>query len=754
MRRVRELMEQNKVKVKGKIERVIFENKDTMYRVFRVRLGVSNSIFGNSVLCNGYLLDVRLGKDIELYGEVVQHRKYGIQLKVEYYSYIGEVNAKDSLVGIELYLGSGVIKGLGERLAKKIIERFKDNTLTVLESTPMELTKIKGISEEKAKLISESFKENYGKYEDVIGLQKLGVSIDTAVKICNCYEHNVLELLKKNPYIIIEDIVGIGFQTADKLARGLGIAEDSENRVIAGIQYVLNKSVVTSGDMYILEEQLLKNVNRLLGLTLTSLEVVLNKLHKANKLYIENSDKGRLIFLSNYSYAESYTANKLLRLSRYVVDYVEGYNKWISDFELNKGFTLADKQKQAIKEAILNGVLVITGGPGTGKTTVINAIIEMFKGEGYDIELCAPTGRAAKRMSEATGLEAQTIHRLLGIQGGNVRSAVTKSWRLPADVVIVDECSMIDILLMSELLKVIKEGTKLILVGDVDQLASVGAGNVLNDIISSGCISVVRLDEIFRQERESAIVTNAHRINRGECPILNDVNKDFFFMRRYDETSILNTIVELVNTRLPKFLGSDNIRDIQVLSPMRKTSLGVENLNNILQNALNPFSKDKGEKQYGSVTFREGDKVMQVLNNYGKECVIIEGTTKTVTYGVFNGDEGIIQKIDNDMCTLTVIFDGNRSVVYQFSELNELNLAYAITVHKSQGSEYKAIIIPVYNSNKVLATRNLLYTGVTRAKELVVLVGIENTIKVMVNNNVMSRATCLKDRLINLSNLV
>lgn len=743
-----------KITIEGNIENIIFTNPDNGYSVFCVYSEEYGNIFpDDEIICVGYAPNLNEGENIKIIGTVVMHPAYGKQLQIETY----EKTIPKTEKGIQKYLASGVIKGIGKRMAEKIVEKFGIDTLDIIERNPEKLSKIRGISLKKAMEIGEIFAEQAELRRAILFLQDYGISTVFAVKIYNHYKHNTIKIIENNPYSLSDEIFGIGFKIADGIAQKVGIEKDSPYRIKAGIKFVLNQSSNIYGNVYLPEGELIEETSKLLELDEDCIKHCISNLQMERQICVERTEDENIIFLNSYFYAESYVAKKILDLSMNKTKYNKIYDNWLKNIEQEKNITLANEQKIAIKEAMINGVLVITGGPGTGKTTTINSIIAMLKNEGYEIELCAPTGRAAKRMTEATGIEAQTIHRLLGITyvtEDKKRQNFDKDDENPieADVIIVDESSMIDILLMSSLLRAIANGTRLILVGDVDQLPSVGAGNVLKDIINSGCIKVIRLNEIFRQARESAIVMNAHRINNGEYPILNERDKDFFFLKKYNMEELNQTIVELITKRLPKFLNITDLKDIQVLCPMRKTPIGIINLNTILQNALNPPSKDKKEKEFRNIIFREGDKVMQIKNNYNivwkmynKSVVVDEGV------GVFNGDEGIITNIDNSNEIISVTFDECKIVKYDFSQLDELDLSYAITIHKSQGSEYKAIIMPIHSGAPMLLTRNLLYTGVTRAKELAVIVGIPETLYKMVDNNSeISRYTYLKNRIKNL----
>ena len=746
------------MKIEGPVENIIYSNEENGYIVFTIYSEEYGDIFSEAeIVCVGYIHNLNVGENVILTGSVINHSIYGKQFKIDTY----EKSIPKTEKGIEKYLASGAIKGIGKTIAERIVSKFGIDTLDVIEKTPEKLSTIKGISVKKAMEIGEIFAEQEGLRRTMIYLQSYGISSVLCMKIYKHFKENTIRIIETNPYRLADELFGVGFKLADSIAEKIGIEKNSEYRIKAGIKYILNQNANLSGNVYLPEKALLKEAENLLDISEDIIKPSLSNLQMERQVCIEKTNEDNIVFLNAYYYAESYVAKKILELAKNKTEYNKNYDNWIKNIEKENNITLAKNQKQAVREAMINGVLVITGGPGTGKTTTINTIISMLKTEGYEIELCAPTGRAAKRMSEATGLEAQTIHRLLGIsffEENRKRQTFEKDEDMPieADVIIVDECSMIDILLMSGFLRAVANGTRIILVGDVDQLPSVGAGNVLKDIIESSCINVVRLNEIFRQARESAIVTNAHRINNGEYPILNDSSKDFFFLKRYNMEDVNNTIVELITKRLPKFLNISDFKAIQVLSPMKKSPIGVESLNNILQKTLNPPSENKNEKEFRSIIFREGDKVMQIKNNYSMVWQVIKDNKYIDEgLGIFNGDEGIINKIDNRNEFVEVIFDDCKYIKYDFTQLDELVLSYAITIHKSQGSEYKAVVMPIHSGAPMLLTRNLLYTGVTRAKELAVIVGIEDTLKKMVDNNrEINRYTYLKNRIINLSKFI
>ncbi len=738
--------------IEGIVSGIVFYNSENGYTVFSLETEYNDDKdIDDEIICVGTVPGINEGENIKVTGSFVVHPNYGRQLSILVY----EKTIPKTEKGIERYLASGVIKGIGPRIANKIVEKFGIETLNIFENEPERLSEIRGISREKAISIGAVFHEQADLRRAMLYLQDYGISPVYAMKIYKRFKEKTLEVVQKNPYILAEEVFGIGFKTADGIAEKVGIEKNSPFRIESGIKFVLN-SEANNGNVYLPIDTLIKKTAGLLNIADENIENTILKLNVTKQVWVEDDeDAGRIVFLNSYFYYEKYVARKLVELSVAEVEEKADYKKELLNFEKSSGIMLAKNQKLAVLEAMQNGVLVITGGPGTGKTTTINTIIKLMKSEGYEISLAAPTGRAAKRMTETTGLEAQTIHRLLGISfisDDNKKQSFDKNEDNPieADVVIVDESSMVDIILMYNLLKAIAYGTRLILVGDVDQLPSVGPGNVLKDIINSECIKVVRLNEIFRQAEQSAIVMNAHRINKGEYPVLNEKEKDFFFMKRYDAGNAAQTILELVTTRLPKYLNCNGIKDIQILTPMRKATLGTGNLNSLLQERLNPKDKYKSEKEFRKLIFREGDKVMQIKNNYNMVWSIFDGKRRKTDegVGVFNGDEGIIERIDNDGEYMDVLFDDCKVVRYDFTQLDELELSYAITIHKSQGSEYKAVIIPIYSGPDMLLNRNLLYTAVTRAKELAVLVGSPEVLFRMIDNNKqIDRFTALRKRI-------
>lgn len=719
--------------INGTVEDIIYNNSENGYTVF----SVEND--GDEVVCVGTLPDIHTGENVKLTGSWTMHSTYGLQFQVEYY----EKTMPESIEGIEKYLASGIITGIGKKTAKRIVDRFGEASFYVIEEKPERLVEIRGITYEKAMKISQIFIQQNELRKTMMFLQKFGVTPSYAMRIYKKYKDKTMTIIEKNPYKLADDIFGIGFKMADKIASASGFSPDSPERIKAGIKYILNQASL-DGHVFLPLEELTAKTVEILSVNEVLVENALRELQIEHQIWRDKADEqtqGR-VYLNIYYYAEVSVAKKLLELYENKGIYSdEYYNGLISKAEEKTGIELAEKQKEAVMEALTQGVLVITGGPGTGKTTIINTIITLLEDDEKKIVLSAPTGRAAKRMTEATGHDAQTIHRILGItyMDDDSRRQVfdkTEDDPIDADVIIIDESSMVDILLMSSLLKAVKTGTKLILVGDVDQLPSVGAGNVLKDIIQSGIIKVVRLTEVFRQARESAIVMNAHRINNGQMPVLNEKEKDFFLVKRSNSFDAVNTVKELITKRLPAFSGCDPFNDMQVLTPMRKGQLGVYELNKYLQETLNPPSRSKTEKVFKNYILRQGDKVMQIKNNYNIEWKLYErGHQVDAGLGIFNGDCGIIEKIDNDDETVTVLFDDGKKVVYDFMQLDELELSYAVTIHKSQGSEYPVVIIPLISGPPMLLSRNLLYTAVTRAKKLAVIVGLADTIKKMVDND-------------------
>ncbi|EGT3606136.1 ATP-dependent RecD-like DNA helicase [Clostridium perfringens] len=713
----------------GIVESIVFKSSDTGYTVIKFR---ENNIIHTAV---GVLPHVKEGQNLKITGSWVNHSQFGKQFKVEECEEILPTS-KD---GIEKYLSSGIIQGIGPVTAKKIVNKFGEDTLNILDNNIERLKEIEGIGKKKLETIIESYREQRELKNITIFLQTHGLSVNQCLKIYKKYGASSVDTVKNNPYILCDEISGIGFKTSDKIARSLGIEIDSPFRIQSGIRYVINE-FCANGHTFMPKDELIKEASNVLTVSGDIIEENIKNAALDRKIKLERvNDKEGVFTIPNY-YCELGITNRILTLAiSNFQDISVDVDHLILQFEKKNNITFAESQKDAIISAFQNGIEIITGGPGTGKTTIIKCIIEIFETCGLKVLLGAPTGRAAKRMSESTGKEATTIHRMLDMGVFEKEESVfvtnAEEHSLEADVVIIDEASMIDITLMNALLKSIKVGTRLIIVGDVDQLPSVGAGNVLNDFIESGFTKVVRLKEIFRQGKESMIVVNAHKINKGEMPKLNEKGTDFFFIRNDIQEGILNTIIDLINTRLPKFNSNwDKLKSIQVLVPMKKGVLGVTNLNERIQNVLNPKAPYKKEKEFRSMVFREGDKVMQIKNNYSLKWTRIAGKGEHEGSGVFNGDMGFIESIDLEGKKLSIIFDDERRVIYDFMYLDELDLAYAITIHKSQGSEFPVVIIPAYMGAPLLMNRNLLYTGITRAKEMVVVVGIPKALKYMVDN--------------------
>ena len=728
--------------LQGIIHEVVYRNEQNGYSVLELESGKE------IVTIVGSFAYINLGETIKATGKWIQHPDYGKQFKMESYTIV----SPSTLNGIERYLASGLIAGIGPYTAKKLVERFGIDTLDIIQYNPDRLTEVEGIGEKKARKIYEAFLEQKDLKDIMMFLEQYGIGAAYAVRIYKTYGANTIPEIKNNPYKLADEVIGIGFKMADRVAMALGISLDAEYRVGSGTRYLLNQ-FHGNGHSYVPQEELVAAAAELLGVAPVVVEEVLFKLFLDKKIVVESLNDVRAVYSIPFHKAEAGVTRRLVVLSNYKVKDLEiDVEEEIAQIEKEEDIELAQNQRQAVQEALTKGILVITGGPGTGKTTTIKTIIQIFEKKGLSVLLAAPTGRAAKRMQEATGREAKTIHRMLEYGFGEDEEEMffqkNEDAPLECDVIIVDEVSMLDILLMNNLLKAIAEGTRVILVGDVDQLPSVGPGNVLKDIIESGMITIVRLNEIFRQAQESMIVTNAHMINKGEAPIINSKDKDFFFMKNERQEDIVEKIIDLCSERLPKYTGLDFMGGIQVLSPMKKGLCGVLNLNNELQKNLNPKNHKKNEKQHGDTTFRVGDKVMQIKNNYKIKWQNILDFEKEGE-GVFNGDIGLILSIDSEGQYLEVVFDNDKLIRYDFSMLDELELAYALTVHKSQGSEFPVLVMPVTFGPPMLLTRNLLYTALTRAKQLVVLVGTEKHLMQMVENNyITQRYSGLKERLL------
>lgn len=743
---------------KGYVNKIVYRNEDNGYTVFELELD------GDELTCVGNVPYVTEGEFVEVTGEYTEHSVYGQQLKIETCEDIPPEDEKS----VERYLASGAIKGIGAALASRIVRRFKADTLRIIEQEPERLAEIKGISRRMAVEISDNVTAKRDMRNAMMFLQDYGISMALSAKIYNQYGASVYTIMKENPYRLADDIAGVGFRIADEIARKAGIEADSDFRIKSGIMYTLLQAT-GSGHIYLPQGELLEQLNTLLDTEIKDIDRHLSDLSMDKKIVVKQqlqeneapTDAGdgeyqaeRLVYGASYYYMEMSVAYALKALdARESIDKDKIADR-IRRIEKAEKIELDDRQRDAVIQAISSGLLVITGGPGTGKTTTINTIIRYFEGEGMEIRLAAPTGRAAKRMTEATGCEAQTIHRMLELSGApeDDRSASflrNEENPIDADVIIIDEMSMVDIFLMNSLLKAVTPGTRLILVGDVNQLPSVGPGNVLRDIIASERFNVVKLTKIFRQATESDIIVNAHKINAGEKFPIGPSSRDFIFIRREEAGNVIGAMITLVSQKLPKYVDAKPF-DIQVLTPTRKGMLGVERLNTVLQEYLNPKDSSKQEKEIGTTIFREGDKVMQIKNNYQIEWEARgkHGIPTDRGMGVFNGDMGVVDNINFYSEKLTVKFEDDRYVEYPFKQLDELELAYAVTVHKSQGSEYPAVVIPLLSGPRMLMNRNILYTAVTRAKKCVCIVGTEEVFYGMVENgNEQKRYSTLAKRI-------
>lgn len=735
-------------KLEGYVDHIIYRNAENGYTVM-VMLADQEE-----VTCVGVLSYIGEGEKLEVEGQYIAHPTYGEQFKIETYA----VKPPEDEESVERYLGSGAIKGIGTALAARIVRHFHADTFRIIEEEPERLAEIKGISERKAREIARQVYEKRDMRKAMIFLQQFGITTALAVKIFEKYGQRMYEVLQNNPYQLADDIHGVGFRIADEIARKAGVSADSEYRVKSAISYVLLQAG-NEGHIYLPKELVQSRTAQLLGVGLEDIEQYLMDLAVDRKIVVKQEKEQERVYSASSYYIEMSTARMLcdLNITGEIDDQV--ILKKIAAIEKQTEMYLDEMQKKAVIEAVRCGLLIITGGPGTGKTTTINTLISYFESEGLQILLAAPTGRAAKRMTEATGVEAKTVHRLLEISGLSEESGAVGGFGrnaqnpLEADVIIIDEMSMVDAYLMHALLDAVTVGTRLIMVGDMNQLPSVGPGSVLKDMIQSGCIPVVSLTRIFRQAQESDIVVNAHKINRGEPVLLDNKSRDFFFLKRDDANVIISIVIQLVRDKMPRYVNA-KMYDIQVLTPMRKGLLGVERLNKILQEYLNPPDCTKTEQEQNGVLFREGDKVMQVKNNYQLEWEIRGryGIPMEKGLGIFNGDMGIIREINKQTERVTVEFDEQRMVEYPYSGLEELELAYAVTIHKSQGSEYPAVVIPLLSGPKMLMTRNLLYTAVTRAKQCVTLVGDPYAFNQMEANTVeQKRYTALADRIRELS---
>lgn len=736
------------MQIKGYAEKIIYTNSDNGHTILDVSL-TSDEIkrlqaecpdyaddIDEEMVCVGTLHLINAGEYVVFNGDFTVHQTYGLQFKVTSY----EESRPEDMDSIERYLGSGAIKGVGPALAARIVRHFKMDTFRVIEENPEELSQVKGISNRMAMEIADQVAEKKGMRNAMLFLGKLGIGMNLAVKIYKEYGEKVYEIIENNPYKLADDMEGVGFKIADEIARNSGMELDSPFRIKSGILYALS-AAVSAGHTYYPMDALIEEAGRLLGVFIAKPEEILTDLMIDRKVMVRYVDGIKAVYLYSVYHTELAIAHRLFALKFEDMPDEKAFDKDLHSIEKEENITLESMQREAVRASAGSGIVVITGGPGTGKTTTINTIIRYFERKGMDIMLAAPTGRAAKRMTEATGHEAQTIHRMLELSGilsdeiSNASFERNETNPLETDVVIIDEMSMVDIFLMNSLLKAIADGTRLILVGDANQLPSVGPGNVLKDIIASGCFNTVRLAKIFRQEEAGDIVVNAHKINEGELFEIGPSSRDFPFIRRTDANAIINALVTLVKVKLPAYTDCSP-NDVQVLTPTRKGSLGVERLNTVLQQYLNPPSNSKVEKEIGSIIFREGDKVMQIKNNYkipwevrGRNGIPIE-----TGMGVFNGDMGIVDNINLYLSEMTVRFDEERYVTYTFKETDELEHAYAVTVHKSQGSEYPAVVLPLLDGPRMLMNRNILYTAVTRARKCICIVGSEQTFYNMISN--------------------
>ena len=727
------------LRLTGSIEHVIYANEDNGFAI--CDLGTES---GDLITITGTLPYVGEGDSVTVYGKWVHNPKYGRQFRVETCERQMPADANSML----RYLASGAIKGIGPKIAQRIVDEFGDETFDVIEHHPEWLANVSGISRKSAKSIGADFAEKAGIRSAMMFFRDFFGAAAT-VRIYKRYGGNAVELAKKNPYRLCEEIEGIGFERADRMARDLGLATDSEDRICSGICYLLSSNAQANGHVCLPRDKTVQGAARLLGVDETAVNDALDLLLAREKVHAERLGGIELLYDKKQYENEKYIATKLLLLDR-VCPAMETANigAFIDREQAETGVRYADLQRRAISDALENGVMLLTGGPGTGKTTVVRALLHIFSSMGLKIALTAPTGRAAKRLSESTSCEARTIHRLLEYggeeSGGRGRFMRDESNLLEENVLIVDEASMVDSLLMGALLRAVKPGSRLVLIGDADQLPSVGAGNVLRDLIDSGRFATVRLTEIFRQAQKSLIVTNAHAINRGELPRLDVKDNDFFFMPRSEDASITATVAQLCGVRLPRTYGAMATTGTQVIVPSRKGEAGTEHLNVVLQATLNPPSPEKSEHRFREITYREGDRVMQVRNNYDMEWERDNGMTGA---GIFNGDVGVIESIDPTDGNMRIRFE-DRTVTYEFSLLEDLEPAYAVTVHKSQGCEYPIVILPLGNVPPMLRSRNLLYTAVTRAQCIVIVVGREDVLADMVRNNRQTmRYTGLSERL-------
>ena len=732
----------NRIVIDCVIDNIVYQNAENGYVICEVSSKEEGDFYAV-----GYMPTARPGESASLTGDWVNHPEYGEQFKVELYE---TIMPKEETAIIK-YLSSGVIKGVREATAKKLYEAFGDSVFDVLTNEPEKVEKIKGIGHDRAVTICKSFNEQRSVQNIVMFLQQYSISANTAIKIHKIFGSEAVSVIKENPYALANAVDGISFKTADAIAYNIGIPKNSPERIACGVVYYLREAAYTNGHAYLPRGVIKEHTVYNLDITETEAENAISELIADRDIILDKIDNNEVLYLYGMYHDEKYIANRVVEIatteSKYAISASRAEEE-VDEFERDNGIKLAKKQREAVVTALSSGFMVLTGGPGTGKTTTINAIISIMENLNIKVALAAPTGRAAKRMSQVTGRDAKTVHRLLGAQmvGNTHTFSRDEENPLDCDVIILDEASMVDTSLMASFLRAVKPGGRIILSGDSDQLPSVGAGNVLRDIIASGVVSTVKLSDIFRQSEESLIIVNAHKINNGEMPELSDRTRDFFFMKRANPSDVATTVTELYKSRLPKTYGLNPMSDIQILSPTKKGITGTVELNRILQMSINPPSKSKNEYKYGQTVFREGDKVMQTRNNYDIEYTTENGEDGV---GIYNGDMGIVDSIHTQERYMIITFDDGKIIEYPFTSVEDLDLAYAITVHKSQGSEFSYVVIPLSTYMPMLMTRNLFYTAITRAKTMVILVGSDRIVENMTKNNTYTkRFTGLSDRLI------